>query len=145
MIARNTIRGNLKTLLAGITVAGGYNTTLTGKVFEWRIAKVAADQLPTVVIRDAEREQPTELTGVPGRHDHRLHIVLHIGASSEDQAIEVIQDCLKAIATDPTLSGTAIDVIDEGDSLDAEHQGEKIFAPELRLGILYRTTRMQES
>lgn len=111
---KTTILANVKTTLEGITVANGYKSTVVTveqEIKDWQ--SIGISQRPWIGFR------PTRETFEPeGPHYIRvkmgLYIGAHVNASTEalvDAAIVNLQDdIIAAMYSDPTLGDTAVDV-----------------------------------
>lgn len=145
-IKRQDIISALVTRLKTISVANGYHLDFSTGVYNWRTTDVAANEMPVAIIRDTGRSPIGEGTQqTANKQDHYLSLEIDIVVATEVQARQAIQDILKAIETDSTLGGYAIDVMDDGDNIYSDHQGQRVFAPVLKLRVMYRTTRFQEN
>lgn len=145
-LKRQDIIDSLTTQLKAINGTGGYHLNFSASVFNWRTTDVAANEMPAAIIRDTGRAPIGEGTRqTANNQDHYLSVEIDIVVATEAQARQAIQDILKAIDADYTLGGFAIDVLDDGDEIYSDHQGQRVFSPVLKLRIMYRTMHFREN
>lgn len=148
-IKRQNIVNQLKSQLQNITVANGYYTNLGDNVKLFSVIPVEENELPCVVIFDKMNNFASEsFTNSANIFYQSLEVVLNIvcgGNTVDTVARQLIIDVYKAIGSDTTLGGYAIDIIPINDELDIEQESKLIASIKINLNILYRTERFNES
>jgi len=145
-IKRQTIINAVKTRLQTILTAGGYYTNLGSHVDELRVTVYQQSELPAVSIVETGNENLNELAS--NWIDQYLNIEFHITVSGNSSAADIrkaIYDVLKAIGTDDTWSGNAIQTHYVNDELK-KAGGEILSASAIvRIKIKYRTNIWSEA
>lgn len=144
---RQKIMDALSTRMATILTTGGYYTNIGAKVSTWRAKPYATAELPAINIRDLKetieaREQPMAY------HYRSLDVELQVvcnSATSDTTVRQMITDVEKAIGTDPTFGGLAIDTEALGDEINVKQEENLISGATISIQILYRTLRFQEA
>lgn len=139
---RQQIVDAIRTRLAGILVANGYNTDIGLHVFEWKVTAFADSDLPAVTFRDTD-PKIRELTG--GMQEVSLPIEFIVGAASGATTMQVIRaaikDVLSAINSDFTWGGLAWDTSIDTIEAFAEHEGKLTGLAKIGTTIKYEQQR----
>lgn len=140
---RQQIVDQIKTLLATITVANGFNTNTGSNVFEWKGIDFQDTELPGVDVRDPSEEVETR----GGNHLHTLTIDIEAKVSastSTNQAREVLADIETLMGSNQNLGGLAHLVRPvQNELLDFEKVNNKFGSVSIRLEIVYATKAFQ--
>ncbi len=139
---RQAIVDAIRTRLAGILVANGYNTDIGHHVFEWKVTAFADSDLPAVAFRDTD-PKIRELTG--GMQDVSLPVEFIIGAASGASTMQVvraaIEDVLSAINSDFTWGGLAWDTAIDTIEAFVEHEGKLTGLAKIGTTVKYEQQR----
>ncbi|MCC7202446.1 MAG: hypothetical protein IT393_07295 [Nitrospirae bacterium] len=133
----NAIDGKLKTIL----VSNGYETSLGNNVYEYWDVALEESELPGVIWRDSS-EICTPL--ISDMQDRLLTVSLTlqaIGADAPKQLRKMIADIEKAIKTDLTWGGLAIDTdpVNMTEAFEIEHKEHLVGACRIEFTLKYRT------
>ena len=121
-----------------------YHNTLTGKVFGF-FGKTSAASEIVVDVQDRS-ETIQELSGA--KWDRRMAVEIHVqypGTTSDTSCRELIEDVYKAIGTDRTWSGNAIDTAAVSDEMETEQEERRVTGARIVIEVLYRTGAWAES
>jgi hypothetical protein len=146
MGSRQGIITALKSQLALITVAGGYNTDIGSNVDEWRLVPYDPADLPAIEIRD---ESSSVIDGKNNVQNYKaLNITITVyNAPSVTAATTArlhIKDVLAAIGTDTTLGNNAVDIDIEDVSLEGSQDSDIIFSAVIKLTVGYLTEKWSD-
>lgn len=141
---RQQIVSAIKTRLAGIKVADGYQTDIGLKQTEWnpgpKGADPEADELPGHDIRD-EVETAEVKDKNSGTFDRALEIVviaeLREAGPGATLARKALEDLIKAVAVDPTWGGLARRTLPVEEDINVDELGQQIGAARLRFKVEY--------
>lgn len=112
---RELILDAIETALAGITVAGGYRTTIETVSRELLDFDRVRGTTPWIGYAPSEQQRPPEYT-YGGRHEYlRVRIVAHLEARAQADRTAAISDIdadiEDAMTEDPTWGGYAVDTL----------------------------------
>lgn len=112
---REIILDAIETALAGITVAGGYRTTIETVSRELLDFDRVRGTTPWIGYAPSEQQRPPEYT-YGGRHEYlRVRIVAHLEARAQADRTAAISDIdadiEDAMTEDPTWGGYAVDTL----------------------------------
>lgn len=112
---RELILDAIETALAGITVAGGYRTTIETVSRELLDFDRVRGTTPWIGYAPSEQQRPPEYT-YGGRHEYlRVRIVAHLEARAQADRTAAISDIdadiEDAMTADPTWGGYAVDTL----------------------------------
>ncbi len=141
---RQQIVDAVKTRLALITTANGYQTDIGLKQTEWnpgpKGADPEADELPGHDIRD-EVETTEVKDKNSGTFDRALEIVviaeLKEAGPGATLARKALEDLIKAVGVDPTWGGLARRTLPVEDDINVDELGQQIGAARLRFKVEY--------
>lgn len=142
---RDQIMSAVDTKLRQILVTNGYATDLGNHVFSWRLSAIPDTERPAVAFRDVSRE----ITQHVAAHLYKLTIEFEAFplSTSTDPAGDIrlfIQDVVKAVGTDVTWGGLAIDTVVTGDSVQLDAAGTAIKSGLITAIITYRGGEFSE-
>ncbi|MHC1697778.1 MAG: hypothetical protein AB9919_06920 [Geobacteraceae bacterium] len=141
MSKRQSIVNAIETRMKTILTTNGYATNAGQHVFVWRTTDIPETEMPSICIYDSDCPIDYENTPV-GLQGHRLTVDLvgdAKGASAQVEVRKINADLLKAIGTDPTWGGLAIDTDLISHGINIEQGDKKIGAGVVRVEIPYRT------
>lgn len=149
-IKRQTIISAVATKMATIktTASPAYNTNLGNNVDEMRVSTYQQSELPAVSIVETLNENLNELAGTGNHIDQYLHLELQINVAGNTSLTDIhkaIYDVLRAIGTDDTWSGNAIQTFYVNDEIKNKQKEITSADAIVRIKILYRTTIWSES
>lgn len=151
MSRRQDIITALDTRLKGILKTEGYQTDMGKNVREWYAFPVnEAPDTDSLLYEDPScaRVEPYEYDdNVQSYHYKRLtvHIYIVTSGSTAPAALRVrIADVLKAIGTDVTWGGLALDTELEGDDSEVVHEKKKIGGTRITISIDYKVERWDD-
>lgn len=133
------IMNAIGTRLQGITIANGYNTNAGNNVFADRVTPLIETELPGLIYRDPEEDEEALTMGY-----HQMTLKVEIEAvtygaiAPKDVRNKLIADVKKAVRTDLTWGGLALDTRITGRSLQIEQKDHLIAGATIRLEIDYR-------
>jgi len=137
---RQSIIEALETRLKTILTTGGYKFSLGSNVFDWIDRDLGADtELPCVIYRDRENsiEPFTTL-----QYSNKVKVELEIKAEDTPENLRfMIEDVYKAIGTDDTWGGLALDTQPISDELDFSHADKKVGTARIQIEIEYEKTK----
>ena len=132
---RNVCVDKLKTVLAGINGTSDYNYSITGGVHRYSVNPIPNADVPVNYIHE-NREDYTYMT-IP-HINRRLLVTLEVWLETDEEAVgiakasaNILADLERAIQTNTTLDGNAIDI---------NFIGNEVFASQDRLprcGVLF--------
>lgn len=151
-IKRQTIIDAVKTRMQSISTANGYYTDVVS-VDTWKTSEyestLANNDLPAINIRDLGNAPRMELIKDSANRWYRdlaIDIRAIVNGSLTDSDIrKLIADVEKAIGTDLTWSGNAIDTEWLGSELERDENEQIIMAAVVHINVYYTTTQWQES
>lgn len=138
MSVRQQIVDAIKTRLQQILLGNGYQTDVGKHVFRHEPMMIDDDDLPALIYRATTGDS----RAVTGYHMHTLEleiVAVMDGRASDDTVREIMADVLKAIGTDPTWGGLAINTTPRGNDIQTDPANGKITASVQRFAIAYRT------
>jgi len=133
----DAIEGRMKTILTD----NGYATNAGRNVFDWRITQIPDTELSAISIYDGDCTIDYEETPV-GLQGHFLIVDLVSdakGSAARSDVRKINADVVKAIGTDLTWGGLAIDTDLISHGLNMEQGDKSIGAGIVRIKIHYRT------
>lgn len=136
---RQLIMTNLKSRLQGITVAGGYETGVGARVYEWREYAIEESEMPAIVIRDREMSYPEPGYNV---HDNVLTVTISTyagGTTTTEDLRKVRGDIINCISKDLTFGGYAYDVEPGGEVMTQIHEETRSGDDDYTIMIKYHT------
>jgi hypothetical protein len=132
----------IETRLKTISTANGYHTALGTHVFVWLPAVIDVSELPAANIRDLD--DTIERDTVP--YDlHRMSVEIDVASTGVTAVRSAVYDVYKAIGTDPTFSGYAINTALLGHAFEVDQTEKIVVGAVISLAVLFRTSNYQES
>lgn len=148
-IKRQTIIDAVKTRLALITVAHGYDTNLGANVNEWRSAQYDPSELPAIEVRDTVDEPAGQALSGPGNIEwHSLLVEIEFAiviGGGATEARKGLYDIYTAIGVDQTWGGLALRTLWMGDELTVKAEDRQVAGAVARIKIEFTTNRFAES
>ncbi|RQW89937.1 MAG: hypothetical protein EHM79_02200 [Geobacter sp.] len=141
MSKRQQIVDAIETRMKTILTTGGYATNAGRNVFDWRITPIPETELPAICIYDGDCAIDYEETPV-GLQGHFLIVDLVSdakGSAARADVRKINADVVKAIGTDLTWGGLAVDTDLISHGLNMEQGDKPIGAGIVRIKIYYRT------
>lgn len=140
----------VKARLAAISVAGGYNHTLSGKVYVWRdlsqgAASFQAAELPALNIRDTDGSPEILRLGATAFNNEILFEVdcVTVTEPVDANVRKLMADVYRAIGADRywTVLGSRLaqDTLPRGDSMTVVHGSSRYGQGLVRFAIVHRT------
>lgn len=140
MSVRQQIIDALVTQLRTITVANGYNLTISDRVYDWKVNPLLPANLPAIEIRD--KESTIELTALDGSTMHQLNVdvvVFATGAAAAATVRKGLEDIAKALHVDRTFGGLVQVFKPESSALDMQQEEHLLAAGQYAINITYYT------
>jgi len=140
MTIRQQIVDAVLTRLRTITAANGYGFDLSGTVDEWPGTKISPNKLPAAIVSDPDGG--IDDAGVSGRLDHKMAIEIELIVKGTPSIVRaLVGDVFKAIGTDPTWSGLAVDTTATGVQLAVEQHEHLFSGAQINLSVAYRSAQ----
>jgi hypothetical protein len=141
MGVRNDIVSRIKTACESVSVAGGFNNDLAGKVYEWRGDKYSQKETIVVNIKDEDENNINAETGNGSQLiTNRLDVRFEIVAGSGPAIRSVIADLKKVCAQNKEWSGAAYQTIYVSSHIsEVVHAEDKYFMGYLIESVFYKT------
>ena len=142
---RSDIITNLDTRLKTILTAGGYQSNIGSKVYNYVTYDISDSDLPCIVYRDPEIIPLTAIQSQIVTCDYLLNVeimAMYNASTAIANIRKAIEDIKKAIGTDPTFTAKAINTYHspENNDIITVDQGErKIAYGIVKIQIHYRT------
>lgn len=140
---RQKIMDKIDERLKTITGAPTYEVNFGSRVFDFRPVPIQDSELPAIVYRDSE--EAVEPISGNDLETHSLTVEIEAVAASATpsrQARKMLADIVKAIKTDRTWAGLAIDTRLISQGLDVEQEQKAIGAITVRIEVIYRTNAL---
>lgn len=102
---------NIKSELAGITQANGFNSNIGNNVFHWLTSPIETNDLPCCNVFDSEVDYEDYGQGGIGAHECTLEVVIETyaeDATGRDSLHGQVDDIVKKLGEDSTRGGNAI-------------------------------------
>lgn len=141
-IKREDILGALETRLKTISVANGYHTALGAHVSAWLPAVISESERPAANVRDMD---DSIIRDTAPFDTHQLSVEIDVASTTVTALRQAIYDVYKAVGTDPTFGGLAIDTALLGDAFQLDQLERAVTGAIVSLSITYRTSNYQES
>ncbi len=141
---RQQIIDKLDTRFKAILVTGGYKTNIGNHVFDWLDRDLADTELDALTYRDKSND--IELESFSKQSNNitvEIEIKTKSGSTTAQQTRLMIKDVYRAIGTDETWSGLAIETQPVSEEMDLDFSDKKIGSAKVVIKILYETTKWQ--
>lgn len=138
---RQQIMDKIESRLGTILVSNGYQTDIGNNVFPWLLTTPAI--LPAVVFRDPTRNVSAHMEA----HLSTVSVDVEVfGAAgfTDDDIRAMIQDVIKAVGTDTTWDGLALDTELVSDSVVIDTQANAVKNGLITFKVAYRGGRFSE-
>jgi len=136
----------LETLLGTITKANGYLTNVGSKIYRGTDRPLEENELPGAVMVEGQESSDPEVS--VGKNHQYLNISVEARTiytdkqNHQQEAGKMLADIIKAVGTDPTLGGLAIDISNQGNIVDRPEAEAQIAAVDISLLVHYRTNHL---
>jgi hypothetical protein len=141
-IRREDIIGALETRLKTISVVNGYHTALGSHIFVWLPAVINESERPAANVRDMD--DSIVRSSVP-YDTHEMSVEIDVASTTVTALRQAIYDVYKAIGTDPTFGGLAIDTALLGDAFEVDQLEKVVTGAVISVTVTFRTSNYQES
>jgi cobyric acid synthase len=147
---RQSIIDAIKTRFESILISGGYQTNIGQKVTEWQAYDSNDRNLECIEFRDTSAkitDPDEEDDNAEAWHYKNLTLQVFVqtaGTTASATVRKMIADVLKAVGTDVTWGGYAIDTALEGDETMIDQETKKIGVSLVTLSIHYKTVKWQD-
>ncbi len=135
-ITRASIIDALVARIQTISVAHGYHTALGAHAFSWLPRVIEPGELPAANVRDMD--DSIAIDSAPF-DSHMLSVEIDVAANGVAAIRQAVYDVYKAIGTDPTLGGLAIDTQLQGDSLVLDQNESLVVGATISIAVMFRT------
>jgi hypothetical protein len=145
-LKRQALVDAFETRMKTIKKSGDYYSDIGLNVFVWKRSSVDETEQPGLNIKDdPEVSQLDSTKNYSDRLDRDLTVTVTVFAQDDDKMVrKMMADVEKAVGTDPTFGGLAIDAAPTGNRL-LMNQDEKVEgAATLDFTIMYRRGRFDE-
>lgn len=119
---RQQIIDKIDARFKAIKTSGSYKTNIGRNVFDWLKRDLSTTELPALIYKDKEVEISTDTLEL---YNNKIILEVELkaeaGTGTAESIREMIEDVYKAIGTDDTWSGLAIDSQPISEEMDIEH------------------------
>lgn len=138
MSVRQQIIDAVKTRLQDITPAAGFAFDLSDGVDEWPGGNISPNRLPCACVSDPADKPLNYLS--PDHVDHEMTVeITTIVRSTPAASRALVAEVLRAVGTDPTWGGLAIDTNPTGVEWHVEQREHLFCGALITLTVKYRT------
>lgn len=125
--------------LQGITVANGYASNAGNNVFVDRVTALTETELPGIIYRDPDEDEEALTMGY---HHMTMKVEIEVATygptAPKDVRNKLVADVKKAVRTDLSWGGLALDTRITGRSMQIDHVERLIAGAVIRVEIDYR-------
>jgi hypothetical protein len=149
-VLRQDIISALAIQLGKIKVADGYHTDCGLNVFLWKSAAVEKTDLPCIILQDEKNDFLIEGVHVVANAFTQwlsvsLVIVLSQGGTTDTMMRQAFADVYRAIGTDDTYGGIALQTRLISDEIQIQQEARTIAAGVVKIEIMWRTGKYKET
>lgn len=138
MTTRQQIINAVIARLQTITTGNGYSADLGSNIFEWPALNISKNKLPAAIVSDPVDQYKEYWSSNHVDRDLRVEIEL-IAKGTPDIARELAGDVLRAIGTDYTFGGLAMETEPVSIELDVKEEEYLFSGASIALTVKYRT------
>jgi len=136
---RQQIIDAIDTRFKAIKTTGGYKTNIGNNVFDWLKRDLAITELPALIYKDKSSEIYTDtLELYNNKITLEIELKAEAGSGTAESIREMIEDVYKAIGSDDTWSGLAIDTEPTSEEMEMEHADKIIGTATIIVEIEYQ-------
>lgn len=141
---RQQIIDKIDARFKAIKTTAGYKTNIGNNVFDWLGRDLADTELDALIYRDKTNAiEEAEFGKIFNKITLEIEIKTKSGSTTAKQTRMMIEDAYKAIGTDETWSGLAIETKPISEEMDLEFSDKKIGSARITIEILYQTATWQ--
>lgn len=139
---RQDIIDAIDTLMKTIKTTAGYKTNGGNNVFDWLDRDLADSELDAIIYRDRNNQIAQEtFDKVTNNLDLEIEVKTKNTTDTAKRVRELIEDVYKAIGTDETFGGLALETIPVSEEMDVRQSDEITGSARLVIRITYQSNK----